>query len=123
MVINGNPYLKDRSDGRIAYVQAVVDFNCPLVKAFVDAGVPVLTGTDAPVPGVAPGFALHDEFEALSRCGMSNPQILESTTRLSAEWLGTLRIAAPWRRANAPISCCWTRIRSRTSPIRVASPQ
>jgi imidazolonepropionase-like amidohydrolase len=90
MVINGNPYLKDVNAGRIAYVQAVVDFNCPLVKAFVDAGVPVLTGTDAPVPGLAPGFALHDEFEALSRCGMSNLQVLESTTRLSAEWLGKL---------------------------------
>ena len=90
MVINGNPYLKDVNAGRIAYVQAVVDFNCPLVKAFVEAGVPVLTGTDAPVPGLAPGFALHDEFESLSRCGMSNRQILESTTRLSAEWLGKL---------------------------------
>jgi imidazolonepropionase-like amidohydrolase len=90
MVINGNPYLKDVNAGRIAYVQAIVDFNCPLVKAFVDAGVPVLTGTDAPVPGLAPGFALHDEFEALSRCGMNNLQVLESTTRLSAEWLGKL---------------------------------
>ena len=76
MVINGNPYLKDRSEGRIGYVQKVVDFNCPLVKAFTDAGIPVLTGTDAPVPGVAPGFAIHDEFEAMSRCGMSNAQIL-----------------------------------------------
>jgi imidazolonepropionase-like amidohydrolase len=90
MVINGNPYLKDRSTGRIDYVQKVVDFNCPLVKAFTAAGVPVLTGTDAPVPGVAPGFAIHDEFEALSKCGMSNTQILESTTRRAAEWLGTL---------------------------------
>jgi imidazolonepropionase-like amidohydrolase len=90
MVINGNPYIKDRSEGRIQYVQNVVDFNCPLVKAFTEAGVPVLTGTDAPVPGVAPGFALHDEFEALSKCGMSNTQILESTTRRAAEWLGTL---------------------------------
>jgi len=90
MVINGNPYIKDRSEGRIQYVQNVVDFNCPLVKAFTEAGVPVLTGTDAPVPGVAPGFALHDEFEALSKCGMSNMQILESTTRRAAEWLGTL---------------------------------
>jgi imidazolonepropionase-like amidohydrolase len=90
MVINANPYLKDRSAGRIDYVQKIVDFNCPLVKAFTAAGVPVLTGTDAPVPGVAPGFALHDEFESLSRCGMSPAQILDSTTRRAAEWLGTL---------------------------------
>jgi hypothetical protein len=90
MVINGNPYTKDRSEARIKYVQDIVDFNCALVKEFTLAGVPVLTGTDAPVPGLAPGFALHDEFEALSRCGMSNTQILEATTRQSAEWLGTL---------------------------------
>ena len=90
MVLHDNPYLKDRGESRIAYVQAIVDFNCPLVKAFVEAGVPVLTGTDSPVPGIAPGFALHDEFVALSKCGMSNLQILESTTRLSAEWLGKL---------------------------------
>jgi imidazolonepropionase-like amidohydrolase len=90
MVIHGNPYTKDRSEARIQYVQAIVDFNCPLVKAFTAAGIPVLTGTDAPVPGVAPGFALHDEFESLAGCGMSNAQILESTTRHAAEWLGTL---------------------------------
>jgi hypothetical protein len=90
MVVNANPYTRDRSAGRIKYVQDVVDFNCPLVKAFTQAGIPVLTGSDAPVPGVAPGFALHDEFEALARCGMSNLQVLESTTRRAAEWLGTL---------------------------------
>jgi hypothetical protein len=90
MVINGNPYLKDRSAERIAGVQQIVDFNCALVRAFVAAEIPVLTGTDAPVPGVAPGFALHDEFESLSKCGMSNTQILEGSTRRAAEWLGTL---------------------------------
>jgi imidazolonepropionase-like amidohydrolase len=90
MVINDNPYLKDRPPARVAHVQKIVDFNCPLVKAFAAADIPVLTGSDAPVPGIAPGFALHDEFEALSRCGMSHLQILESTTRRAAEWLGTL---------------------------------
>lgn len=88
MVMHDNPYQKDRSEGSIRYVQDIVDFNCRLVKAFVEGGVPVLTGTDAPVPGVAPGFALHDEFAALAKCGMSNAQILEATTRQPAEWLG-----------------------------------
>jgi amidohydrolase family protein len=90
MVINGNPYLKDRSAKRIEGVQQIVDFNCALVRAFVAADIPVLTGTDAPVPGIAPGFAIHDEFESLAKCGMSNAQILESTTRRAAEWLGVL---------------------------------
>jgi len=39
---------------------------------------------------VAPGFSLHDEFQALSHAGLSNQRILESTTRRAAEWLGTL---------------------------------
>jgi imidazolonepropionase-like amidohydrolase len=90
VVMHDNPYLKDRSAGRIAYVQDVVDFNRELVKAIVAAGIPVLTGSDAPVPGLVPGFSLHDEFETLARAGMSNRQVLEATTRLPAEWLGTI---------------------------------
>jgi imidazolonepropionase-like amidohydrolase len=90
VVMHDNPYLKDRSTDRIAYVQDIVEFNRALVKAFAAAGIPVLTGTDSPVPGVVPGFSLHDEFQSLSRAGMSNLQVLESTTRLPAEWLDTL---------------------------------
>jgi imidazolonepropionase-like amidohydrolase len=71
-------------------VQSIVDFNRELVKAFVAAGIPVLTGTDAPVPGLVPGFSLHDEFELLVSAGMSTQQVLESTSRLPAEWLGTI---------------------------------
>jgi hypothetical protein len=89
-VIHDNRYLKDTSEKRIAYIQAVVDFNRELVKAFAAAGVPVLTGTDSPVPGVMPGFSLHDEFQALVKAGMSNRQVLDGTTRLAAEWLGTI---------------------------------
>jgi imidazolonepropionase-like amidohydrolase len=68
-------------------VQRIIEFNQQLVRAFVAADIPVLAGTDSTVPGVVPGFALHDELEALSRSGMSNWQVLESTTRLACEWL------------------------------------
>jgi imidazolonepropionase-like amidohydrolase len=90
LLLHDNPYHRDLNEGRIAYVQRIVEFNRELVRAFVAAGIPVLTGTDAPVPGLAPGFSLHDEFESLSRAGMSNLQILEATTRLPAEWLRTV---------------------------------
>jgi hypothetical protein len=49
---------------------------------------------------------------------MSNAQILESTTRRAPEWLGTLPIAGPWRRANAQTSCCSPPTRSTTLRIR-----
>jgi imidazolonepropionase-like amidohydrolase len=90
VVRNDNPYQKGVDATRIHYVQDIVDFNRRLVAAFATAGIPVLTGTDSPVPGIVPGFSLHDEFEALARAGMSNQEILEATTRLPAQWLGTI---------------------------------
>jgi len=90
LVVEHNPYIERHDPGLVDYVRRVVTFNAELVRAFDAAGIPVLTGTDSPVPGVAPGFSLHDEFDALSRAGLSNLRILEATTRLPAQWLGTL---------------------------------
>jgi len=84
--IEHNPYV-GRGPGFIQYVQRIIEFNQQLVRAFVAAGIPVLAGTDSQVPGVVPGFALHDELEALARTGMSNEQVLQATTRLACEWL------------------------------------
>jgi imidazolonepropionase-like amidohydrolase len=90
VVMHDNPYVKRANEGSIRYVQNVVDFNARLVGAFAAAGVPVLAGTDAPVPGLVPGFSLHEELDALARAGMSNLQVLEAATRLPAEWLRTI---------------------------------
>jgi hypothetical protein len=103
MTLQQNPYLRDVNPERIAYVQRVVDFNNRLIPAFVREGVPVVAGTDALVPGVVPGFSLHDELEALANAGLSNRQVLESATRLPAEWLGTIEdrgIVAAGKRAD-----------------------
>jgi imidazolonepropionase-like amidohydrolase len=84
-----NPYMRDVSPQRIAYVERIADFNNKLIAAFVREGVPVVAGTDALLPGVVPGFSLHDELEALANAGLSNRQALDSATRLPSEWLGT----------------------------------
>ena len=89
LAIKGNPYVNGANPDWMAHVQGVVDFNRKLIPAFAAAGVPMVTGTDAMVPGIVPGFSLQDELEALAKAGLSNQQILESTTRLPAEWLGT----------------------------------
>jgi imidazolonepropionase-like amidohydrolase len=89
LVVEHNPYIERHDANLVDHVRRTVTFNAALVRAFDRAGIPVLTGTDSPVPGVAPGFSLHDEFAALARAGLSNQRILENTTRLPAEWLGT----------------------------------
>lgn len=83
-----NRYVGRNSPERIAQLERLVAFNRKLVKAFVDAGIPVLPGTDSIIPGVVAGFALHEELEALVEVGMTSEQVLIAATRLSAEWLG-----------------------------------
>lgn len=86
-----NGYLPRRSPERIADLEAVVEFNDRLVRAMVAGGVPVLAGTDASfVPGLAPGFALHEELAALVGAGLTPRQALEAATIVPARWLGVL---------------------------------
>jgi imidazolonepropionase-like amidohydrolase len=86
--LDGNPYLHAAPQPLAEHVERVIDFNTRLVKAFAQAGIPVVAGTDSLVPGVVPGFALHDELSALARAGMTNEQVLAAATRLPAQWLG-----------------------------------
>ncbi len=88
MVTEHNPYVAQANANYVGYLRTIVAFNRKLVQAFAAAGIPVLAGTDTPVPGMVAGFALHDELEAMARYGLSNRQVLEGATRLPAEWLG-----------------------------------
>jgi imidazolonepropionase-like amidohydrolase len=90
MATDSNRYLQDVTPKRIEAVQRIVEFNRQLIPAFAKAGVPIVAGTDALVPGVVPGFSLHDELALLAGAGLTNRQVLESATRLPAEWLGTI---------------------------------
>lgn len=63
-------------------------FQRHLVKAFADAGVPILAGTDSPtVPGLMPGFSIHEELRNLSQSGLSNYQALSAATRVPGEFI------------------------------------
>jgi imidazolonepropionase-like amidohydrolase len=86
--LDHNPYVAQANPRYVGYVQKIIRFNGDLLKAFSAAGIPVLAGTDSMVPGIVPGFALHDELEAMAAAGLSNEQVLEGTTRLACEWLG-----------------------------------
>jgi imidazolonepropionase-like amidohydrolase len=66
----------------------MVKFHFLLVKAFKEAGVPIVAGTDAGVSGVVAGFSLHDELALLVQAGLTAQEALNSATLLSAQWLG-----------------------------------
>lgn len=65
--------------------------SCAIVRALHAAGVDVLAGTDAPMPMVYPGYALHDELELLVQCGLSPAQALQAATIGPAELLNIAR--------------------------------
>ena len=59
-----------------------------IVKALHLARVPILAGTDAPMPRVYPGFSLHKELELLVEAGLSPADALRAATFGPAEFLG-----------------------------------
>ena len=84
-----NHYYKRTSPEFIAHVESLIDFQKKLIKAFNDAGVPIVAGTDAGgMPGLSMGFSLHDELELMVEYSMTTEETLIAATRLPAEWLG-----------------------------------
>jgi hypothetical protein len=68
-------------DGRLAFLAR-------FVKALSDAGVPLITGTDAPsIPGMTPGFSLHDDMDRLVAAGLSRRQVLVAASRAPGEMI------------------------------------
>jgi imidazolonepropionase-like amidohydrolase len=69
-------------------LEAKLQFLRKLVKAMADSGVSLVAGTDAPaVPGLAPGFSLHDDLDALQAAGLTPYQALSTATRAPGEFL------------------------------------
>ncbi|HTE12513.1 MAG TPA: amidohydrolase family protein, partial [Chitinophagaceae bacterium] len=86
--LTANNYNTGTNPERVAYFEKVIDFNMLLVKAFKEAGVSMVAGTDAGTSGVVWGFSLHDEIELLVKAGLTTKEALVSATRLPATWLG-----------------------------------
>jgi len=55
---------------------------------FHRAGIPYLAGTDTPMPGVYPGFSLHEELGVLVEAGLRPVDALRAATIAPAEFLG-----------------------------------
>jgi imidazolonepropionase-like amidohydrolase len=55
---------------------------------FHRVGIPYLAGTDTPMPGVYPGFSLHEELGVLVGAGLRPVEALRAATVAPAEFLG-----------------------------------
>jgi imidazolonepropionase-like amidohydrolase len=74
-----------------------------IVDAMHDAGVTILAGTDSPMPGVYPGFSLHEELALLVESGLTPVEALRAATLAPAEFLeiaGTTGSVAVGKRAD-----------------------
>jgi len=68
-------------NGKLAILQR-------LTRAMRDSGVRLMTGTDAPsIPGMAPGYALHEDLRTLVDAGITNWQALIAATRSPGEYV------------------------------------
>ncbi|MFC1871935.1 amidohydrolase family protein [Chloroflexota bacterium] len=55
-----------------------------------ESGVPLMSGTDSPLPIMVPGFALHEELAAMVDIGFSPYDALKTSTYNPAMYLGEL---------------------------------
>jgi len=68
-----DPEDRDRLDG-------MASFQRVLVRVLHEAGVPMLAGTDTPIPALVPGFSLHLEIQALREAGLTGYEALATAT-------------------------------------------
>jgi Amidohydrolase family len=69
-------------------LNSILEFLALFTKALSDRGVPLLTGTDSPViPGVLPGYSIHDDLRTLTGAGLTNFQALSAATRTPGEFV------------------------------------
>jgi hypothetical protein len=72
-----------------AYYKTYIEAIHIVTKALIANNAILLTGTDTNVPGIVPGFSIHDEMNSLSNLGMSNAQILHASTQAPADFMKT----------------------------------
>lgn len=81
-------YLGERTIEDVKRGALRLDVSRRIVKTLHAARVPILAGTDAPMPLVYPGFALHKELELLVESGLTPADALRAATIGPTEFLG-----------------------------------
>lgn len=74
-------YVKEADPGALQNGQRFLDVQLSLLKPMVDAGVPILAGTDASSePWVFAGYSLHRELKLFVEAGLSPLQAIKTAT-------------------------------------------
>lgn len=61
-----------------------------MLLALYESGALLMSGTDATLPVLVPGFSLHDELETMADVGLSPYEVLRTSTYNPAQYLGEL---------------------------------
>ena len=72
-----------------SWSEYLISYN-KILLALNEAGVPMMSGTDTPLPVLVPGFALHEELANMVDIGLSPYDALKTSTYNPAKYLGEL---------------------------------
>ena len=78
----------DRMAAREARAKRFMEITRKNLKALVDAGIPIATGTDAGNPLTLHGPAIYAELDAMQASGMSPMQVIVASTQTAARAMG-----------------------------------
>ncbi len=82
-------------DTRSGSLDARLEFLKEFIKSLEKAGVPLIAGTDTPsLPGLVPGFSLHQDLNALEAAGLSRFEVLSTATRLPGQLIAIAKPGA-----------------------------
>jgi imidazolonepropionase-like amidohydrolase len=81
-------YWEAQMAGQDKMDQAVWQNWAEIVKELKQAGVPLMVGTDLMVPGIIPGYAVHEEMLIWQEVGIPAADILRSATLVPAQFMG-----------------------------------
>ncbi|MDV3256891.1 MAG: amidohydrolase family protein [Sphingomonas sp.] len=78
---NGEPAARALSERRHR-------FNLDRLREMHASGVPILAGTDSPLPYILPGWSLHDELALLVEAGLTPNEALKAATSNVGQFIG-----------------------------------